>query len=211
MRFFRYDSSFWPAMERIFDWMLLNLLWLVTSLPLLTIGASTAALTDVTRQMVRGEGPAILKSFFQAWGRSWKKASALWGLLAAAAAWLCLSIRICLGAGEALFLPVAVMEGSLLLVVLLSAPYLFAFCVERDQSLTRIVKAAVFSALKHLPWSVLLAALVLVPAAATLLVWQALPWLFSFWLFLGVGSIAFLQRKIFDRLERTAGPGPLEA
>lgn len=203
MKFFRYDSGFWSVMERIFDWMLLNLLWLVTSLPLLTLGASTAALADVTRQMVRGDDPAVLKGYFRAWAKHWKKASALWGLTVLALGWLLLSLRVCFVAGNA-FLPVAVVEGALLFAAVLSLPYGVALCLHPDMGVFEIIKQAVIAALKHLPWSVVLAVLGGAPWAVTLLVPQALPYLLLFWLFLGVGCIAYLQRRILDRLAAPA-------
>lgn len=202
MKFFRYDSGFWSAMERVFDWMLLNLLWLVTSLPLVTIGASTAALTEVSCRMVCGEDPAVLKGYFKAWARHWKKATALWALLVVAAGWLLLSLRICFVAGSVLFLPVAVVEGALLFVVVLSIPYALHLCIRSELGIRETVKQAAVAALKHLPWSVVLALLGMGPWAVTLLVPQALPYLLLFWLFLGVGGIAFLQQKVLGRLEQ---------
>lgn len=206
MKFFRYDSGFWSAMERVFDWMVLNLLWLVTSLPLVTVGASTAALTEVSHRMEQGEEPAVFKSYFKAWAKHWKTATALWAMLVVAAGWLLLSLRICFVAGSAWFLPVAVVEGALLFVVVLSIPYALLFCTQSQLGMREIVKQAVVAALRHLPWSVVLALVAWTPWAITLLVPQALPHLLLFWLFLGVGSLSFLQQKVFDRIQKAESP-----
>ena len=150
MKFFRYDSGFWSAMERVFDWMLLNLLWLVTCLPIVTIGASTAALTDVSCRMAHGEESAV----FKAWAKHWKTATALWTLLIVAVGWLLLSLRICFIAGSVLLLPVAVVEGSLLFVVVLSIPYALSLFVRSHLGIRETIRQALVAALKHLPWSV---------------------------------------------------------
>lgn len=209
MKFFRYDSGFWSAMERVFDWMLLNLLWLVTCLPIVTIGASTAALTEVSCRMAHADDPAVFKSYFKAWVRHGKRATVLWGLLVVAVGWLVLSLRICFVAGSVLFLPVAVVEGALLFVVVLSIPYALYFCTRTGSGLREVVKQAGLAALRHLPWSVVLALLGEGPWAVTVLVPQALPYLLLFWLFLGVGCISFLQQKVLDRLEQAETPGIL--
>lgn len=206
MKFFRYDSGFWSAMERVFDWMVLNLLWLVTSLPLVTVGASTAALTEVSRRMEQGEEPPMFKSYFKAWAKHWKTATALWAMLVAAVSWLLLSLRICFVAGSVWFLPVAVVEGALLFVVVLSIPYALLFCTQSRLGICEMVKQAVVAALRHLPWSVVLALVAWTPWVITLLVPQALPYLLLFWLFLGVGSLSFLQQKVFDRLAKAESP-----
>ena len=206
MKFFRYDSGFWSAMERVFDWMLLNLLWLVTNLPIVTIGASTAALTEVSRRMACGEEPAVLRSYAKAWAAHWKTATALLGLLAAAAGWLLLCLRICFAAGSVLFLPVAVVEGTLLFTVVLSIPYALYLCSRWGLRVRQILKPAVVAALRHLPWSVVLAVLGWAPWLITLLAPRALPYLLLFWIFLGVGCLSYLQQKIFVRLEKADAP-----
>ena len=211
MKFFRYDSGFWSAMEHVFDWMVLNLLWLVTSLPLVTVGVSTAALTEVSRRMEQGEELPVFKSYFKAWAKHWKTATALWAMLVVAAGWLLLSLRICFVAGSAWFLPVAVVEGALLFVVVLSIPYALLLCTQSQLGIREIVKQAVVAALRHLPWSVVLALVAWTPWAITLLVPQALPYLLLFWLFLWVGSLSFLQQKVFDRLAKAETSGLLNS
>ena len=42
--FFNYDNPIWRFMGRLGDMIVLNLLWLVCSIPVVTIGASTTAL-----------------------------------------------------------------------------------------------------------------------------------------------------------------------
>lgn len=47
-KFFNQDSTYNFVIARLFDLLLLNVLWFFTSIPLLTIGASTIALYDTT-------------------------------------------------------------------------------------------------------------------------------------------------------------------
>lgn len=200
MKVFGYGSRFWTGMEQVFDWMALNLLWFITSLPVITIGASTAALADVMAHRALGEEPGVLKSYFSAWKRCWKKATVLWGLLLVVMGWLLLSLRICFAAGLGMFLPVAVVQSALLLVALLCAPYLFALCLHTGWNLAQTIRAALFDALKNLPWSVLLAAIALVPPLLTLCLPQFFAGALLFWIFFGVSALAVLQRRVFNRL-----------
>lgn len=207
MKWFRYDSGFWAVMGRVFDWMLLNLLFLVTSLPLVTLGASLAALTDVSLGFARGEEPSVLRSYFRAWARHWKRATGLWLLWLAVVLWLGVSLRICLLAGAAL-LPVAVAEGALLLTALLTVPHLFAAVVLVRRSWIETAKAAIYAALKHLPWSLILALTAAAPVLVTVLLPQALPYAILFWTFVGAGGIANLQGILLNRLWAGETPDP---
>lgn len=198
MKVFRYGSRFWTAMEQVFDWMVLNFLWFVTSLPLVTLGISTAALADVMAHRALGEEPGVVKSYFSAWARCWKKAAALWGMLVLVVAWLLLSLRVCFVSG--VLLPVAVVQGALLLVAVLCAPYLFALCLHTEWSLAQTIRDALFSTLKFLPWSLLLAVIAWAPPLLTLCFPQLFAGTFLFWIFFGVSAMAHLQRKIFTRI-----------
>ena len=75
MKFFRYDSGFWSVTGKIFDLMVLNVLWFLTSLPIVTMGAASAALSSVTMRMARGEEPPLLRSYFSAFAANWKRAT----------------------------------------------------------------------------------------------------------------------------------------
>ena len=55
------DSKFMRAWSNLVDGVWINILMLVTSIPIITIGASTSALSYVTLKMVRGEDPYICR------------------------------------------------------------------------------------------------------------------------------------------------------
>lgn len=52
--------------SRIVDLLILNFLFLMTSLPIITLGASISALYSVTLKLVRGEESYITRDFFRA-------------------------------------------------------------------------------------------------------------------------------------------------
>ena len=58
---------------RIFDLIVLNILWLVCSVPIVTIGASTTALYSVMLKVVAGEEGYIMKGFFKAFQVSFRQ------------------------------------------------------------------------------------------------------------------------------------------
>ena len=60
------DNPVISGMSRIFDMMCLNVLWLVCSLPIFTIGASTTAMYTVMLKVVKNEEGYIVKGFFKA-------------------------------------------------------------------------------------------------------------------------------------------------
>ncbi len=62
----------------------LNLLWLLCSLPLITLGASTTALYTVTLKMASDEEGNVTSQFFSAFASNFKEATKVWLILLAA-------------------------------------------------------------------------------------------------------------------------------
>ena len=75
------DNPVISGMSRIFDMMCLNVLWLVCSLPIFTIGASTTAMYTVMLKVVKNEEGYIVKGFFKAFKENFKKSTIIWLIL----------------------------------------------------------------------------------------------------------------------------------
>ena len=75
------DNPVISGMSRIFDMMCLNVLWLVCSLPIFTIGASTTAMYTVMLKVVKNEEGYIVKGFFKAFKENFKKSTIILSLI----------------------------------------------------------------------------------------------------------------------------------
>ena len=88
MKLFSYESRFSQWMLRISYACCLNVLWFICSLPIVTIGASTAALYYVSLKIVRGEEGRVFSSFFHSFRENFRQATVIWLILLAAGAFL---------------------------------------------------------------------------------------------------------------------------
>lgn len=78
---FSIDGKLFQFLDTVSNLIILNLLWLLCSIPIVTIGASTTALYSVTMKLVRKEDPYIVKSFFHSFRLNFKPAGMIWGLM----------------------------------------------------------------------------------------------------------------------------------
>ena len=69
---FNYDNPVWRFIGKLGDLIILNILWMITSIPIVTIGASTTALYYVTLKLVRDEDGYTIKSFFKSFRDNFK-------------------------------------------------------------------------------------------------------------------------------------------
>lgn len=75
--FFNLDGPFYKWGTEVADIMILSILWLVCSIPIVTIGASTTALFYVLGKKVRKEDPYVAKNFFKSFRQNFKQATIL--------------------------------------------------------------------------------------------------------------------------------------
>ena len=81
MKFFSYDSPLSQVLLKLSYSCYLNLLWLICSLPVFTIGASTTALYSVTLKIVNEREGSLTAQFFKAFRENFRQATVLWLIL----------------------------------------------------------------------------------------------------------------------------------
>lgn len=73
MKLFSVDGGIYKFMTSLFTIFKVNMLWLLCSLPIVTIGAATIAAYDVTLKMVDDEEGYVARQFFKAFKANLKK------------------------------------------------------------------------------------------------------------------------------------------
>ena len=88
MSYFSYDSKFSQVLIKLSYSSWLNVLWMLCSLPVFTIGASTTALYSVTLKIADDTDSNITKQFFKSFKENFAQATRLWLIMLAAGIFL---------------------------------------------------------------------------------------------------------------------------
>ena len=202
-KLFRMDSPLMRFLTKIADLMVLNILFCVTSIPLITIGASWTALYSVTLKMVRDEEGSVSRSYFRSFRQNFRQATLLWLGVLVVLALLVLDIRALNGmAGGTApgLLRVGVEILALLGIMVLQ--YLFPSLARFEASLADTLKNACMMALAHLPKTALMTAAVVGAVWITLINNTTIAIGLMVWPLIGFSLMAFgnsgILRKIFD-------------
>lgn len=202
-KLFRMDSPLMRFLTKIADLMVLNILFCVTSIPLITIGASWTALYSVTLKMVRDEEGSVSRSYFRSFRQNFKQATLLWLGVLVVLALLVLDIRVLNGmAGGTApgLLRVGVEILALLGIMVLQ--YLFPSLARFEASLADTLKNACMMALAHLPKTALMTAAAVGAVWITLINNTTIAVGLTVWPLIGFALMAFgnsgILRKIFD-------------
>ena len=178
---FRWDSPFAQKLAMVGNSILLNVLWLLCSLPVVTMGASTAALYYVVFQYQTSDETAVIKPFFRAFAKNFKQATLLWIPTLAIITLLILDLRYLFAYGGSSLMWVVIIVASV--VFLMIQTQLLPQVARFENKLGTIIKNAALLTILHMPSAFLMATLNILPVVIFLL----LPVEFMRWLPLWVG------------------------
>lgn len=173
MSIFRLDSPLMRGLTKLADLMLLNILAVVCSIPIVTIGASASALYYAVGHLQEDEGSPT-RDFFHAFRQNLKQATIIWLILAVTGAALLFATLY--------YLAVNMTGGMILLTITCLAwlvwSFLFAWAFplqsKFENTIRNTLNNALLMSLGYLPRSLLVAVINAVPLALALL----LPWYF---------------------------------
>lgn len=165
---FNPDGKIAGILNRLLDLMLLNLLFIAMCIPVVTIGANITALYYVTLRMVRKEDPHALRAYWKSFRENFKQATVIWLILLTAVIFLILDLFLCTRAQDGSIPPVCFLLFALLLLIALTALYVFPTQARFCNPIQRTLINAMFFSFRHLPSTIGMLALILVPPAIAL-------------------------------------------
>lgn len=192
-KLFQQDNIFNTVMTRIFDFMLLSVLWIICSLPIITIGASTTALFYMTMKMVRNEEGAIIKGFFKAFRENFRSVLGLTIVFLVFVGVLAADFHI-LGSSKGGM--ASVLYGGCIALLLMGAAvfsYAFPMAAKFENTTKNLIVNAAKIAATHFVQTIILLVL-----NGFVFVWfflspETFSLIFWIWIFVGTGLVAFLD------------------
>ncbi|MFV0529435.1 MAG: YesL family protein [Lachnospiraceae bacterium] len=205
---FDLDSPLMRFLSRIADLILLNLIYLICCIPIVTIGAASTALYSVTLKMVKDEDSYIFRSFFTAFKENFKAATLPWLLMLVFGAALVFDFMLTRSVSGTLIYIVQIFLGIITFLFISMSIYLFPYIARFENTMFNNLKNALLMSIIHLPYTILLIVLAALPVVVLMI--NISIGLFI-WIFLGLSLVSFVSsflfRKIFKKYE---GEDPVE-
>lgn len=190
------DSRIYAALERFTSIVALNLLWLLASLPVVTLFPATAAMFGLAREWSRGNGPRLLPTFVRLFRENFKQALALQAVVAGIGLGLAADVYLARGLPPTVH---ALSQAMVLLVVGVVAAalaYAFPLLVSYRMPFRRLLRTSVLLAIGR-PATTLRCLAIGVLAVLLTLAFPAGPLLF---LALVVSAIYRWCARVFDEV-----------
>ena len=154
--FFNYDNDVWRFVGRLADMMVLNLLWILFSLPIVTLGASTTALYYCTIKIVHEEDRGNFRMFMHSFKQNLKEGIILWMILLPILVILLLDHRffsMIFANNTALRFLFRGITDALLLLWLFVFLYVWPLLSRFDNTWQRTLIHALLMSIRHLPYT----------------------------------------------------------
>ena len=199
MRFNINDNIIVRALGKICDLMCLNILWLVCSIPIFTIGASTTALYTVVLKMVKNEEGYIFRGFFKAFKSNFKQSTITWIILLILGilCWIDQRIVSYLPGTAGTVLNVLVLIVSFILLAVMI--YVFPLIARYENTLSNTLKNAVLLSIAKLPYTLIMMAVIIGAVIASMWTGYTLLFAIPLWCFIGVSAIACINSYLLRR------------
>lgn len=198
---FNLDSPLSRFLDKVTDFMILNLLFLACSVPIVTIGASITALYDVLTKMDTNREVPAAKGFLKAFKSNFVKSTKLWFVFLVVTVFLAMDVYI-VGYGLMLSPNVRMLLLVLFFVALffwiMAGGYMFVLQARIENSVGRTVKVACVFAYAHLiPYSIATGIIHLLPIIMLLIFTETFYTALPIWIFGGITLLAYVNSKVY--------------
>lgn len=188
------------ALNKIGDIVISNLLFILCSIPVITIGPALTALYHCTLRSVKGNNNGTAKTFLRAFKENFVQSLLVWLAFLAAAFVLITNIRFLQtnssGAGQYLLYISFGIAGLLVIAALYIFPVIAAF----SNTTGNLVKNAFVFAFMHFPSTLVIAVISILPMFMTYQDLAYLPLYACCWFFFGFGLTAYINSFLFYRM-----------
>ena len=198
------DSTLMRTLTRIADTMILNFFFIVTSLPVITLGASLTALNFTAMRIATGRCNSVSGDYFRSFRANFRQATVIGLLLVllgmVLAAWYVVVTNLAIPPLAELLL-LAVWYGLALTFAVMTV-FVFPYLASFEGTTRQVLRNAWLMSWRHLLTSLGALALVALAAGVTVFVPEVTGYGLG-WLLIGFAGIAvangFLFSRVFDR------------
>lgn len=200
MNFFVIDSPVMRFLGRVGDILLLNIVFVVTSIPVITIGTALSALYTVAMKLVRGEDPAIIKEYLKAYKRNFKPATICWLIMAVIGVLLFVDFRLVAVFSGTAYTVMRLLLAMILGIWLLTFLYLFPYIARFDNTIFNSMKNALFLSVAHIPSTLMMLGVAIGLLIITLFTSKTFVIGTILWTFFGFAILAYVQSFLLCRI-----------
>ena len=179
-----------------------NFCFVITCIPIITIGASLTAMNRITIKILLGENPPVFSEYFRSFKNNFKQSTVIWLILAAVTGFFVWEIYLINTALPPEYTWTQYPIYFLLLAVFSCMAYAFPIIAWFDENNKQVIKNSLLLSLANIPSTIFFAIITLALGLVTY-VYPVL--VLSLMCFMGFALVAFMESIFLKRIFEKAG------
>lgn len=193
-----------PVMQKlgmVTNLVLLNALWLLCCIPVITAGAATAALYHTVFQYLTEQDDSVIRPFFQGFRQNFKQGTLLWMILLGAGAILAVDTRYLINIEK--YAPAWMLLAILAVAMVMLMTHIFPMMARFEMKSMALLRTSFSLIVLHFPATLIMAALNILPVVAVVMVPDLFLRFSILWVGIWFSLVAYLNgrwlMKIWNR------------
>jgi len=199
--FFNPKSAGTRFLTNICNLIIVNFIFMISCIPLFTIGASVTALYRITIAILAGDNPAVLKDYFKSFRDNFLKATGLQFLYMGLTAFFVFEIYMVRTMLEEKYQWSSYFAYFFIILIFASSFYAFPLLAWFHESFKQLLKNSVLIAVTNLPVTIMY---LVISAGLAFLIYQFPTITLSLMVFMGISLFALFYsiflKRIFEKL-----------
>lgn len=162
-QFFSTDNKIFGCIDKIVDSMWLSILWLISCIPLITIGAATTAMYYTVNKYICHDRGNLASEYFHSFKMNFKQATIIWIIIAIVSSIVCFDYFVLYrfaqeGKGFGNYIIFLII---ITLLLMMWGIYIFPYCARFEDTTKMVIKNTLIIALSNFQWSFAMVVLLL--------------------------------------------------
>jgi len=200
--FFNPKSTGTRFLTALCNLIIVNLLFIITCIPVITIGASVTALYRITIAILAGDNPSVLRDYFKAFKDNFGKATLLSIIYLVLTAFFVFEIYMVRTWMDPEYAFAQYPAYFFLLAIFASATYSFPLLAWFEESLKQLLKNSILLAITNFPVTIMV---IVLNAGLAFLIYQLPTTTLSIMIFMGFSVVALFYSLFFKRIFEKLG------
>lgn len=201
---FSLDNPVWSFMGKVADLVILNIIAIICSIPIFTIGATWTAMYFVTIRIVRKEEGYVIRDFFRSFKENFKQSTIIWLIALMIGAIILVDILIYRMMPDKIPQIIIIVVSILAFLMLGTTVYVFPLLSRFHNTIKNTIKNAFILSVANIPYTIFFIILLMLPFVLLDFVIEAAPLIFA----MGFSLPAYISSIMFVRIFRKLEPSP---
>ena len=198
---FTYDNKFFEILGKITNIVILNLLFIISCLPIITIGASITALYYVAMQMVKEEETYIVKEFIKRFKENFKTSTLVWCFMLIIGIVLAVDLYMSTLVSDKLISNVLKLAFTMISIVyIFTLTYVFPIISKFENTIKNTMINSILISIQNLPYTMIMVILNLSPLLLINLLSSHWGHIIFFYTVIGFGIIIYVNSIFFEKI-----------